>query len=115
MSDTDLTFLREFCRNDQAKMAQYIRMFLETLPETNRELEQATNRRNLPAIRAAVHSLKPQVTFLGFNGLTSVIESIETSIDLRSSYEDVAPMLAELKQKLERASGVLVESLLMLS
>jgi HPt (histidine-containing phosphotransfer) domain-containing protein len=115
MAETDLTFLREFCRNDQAKMAQYIRMFLETLPETDRELEQAMNHKNLAAIRAAVHSLKPQVTFLGFNGLTTDIESIEVSIDLRSTFEEVAPLLAELKQKLERASGVLVESLLLLS
>lgn len=115
MSETDLTFLREFCRNDPAKMAQYIRMFLEALPEINRELEQAMKQKNLNAIRATVHSLKPQVTFLGFNGLTTGIESIETSIDLRASFDDVTPLLAELKQKLERASGDLVESLLMLS
>ncbi len=115
MPNTDLTFLREFCRNDQKKMAQYIRIFLESVPEISNELEMGRKEQNLIQLRRTAHVLKPQVTFLGLQGLKEQIEMLEDQIDSSKNYSEIEPMLEDLQLILERATGDLVESLLMLS
>lgn len=115
MPNTDLTFLREFCRNDQKKMAQYIRIFLESVPEISNELEMGRKEQNLIQLRRTAHALKPQVTFLGLQGLKEQIEMLEDQIDSSKNYSEIEPMLEDLQLILERATGDLVESLLMLS
>ncbi|MFI5135637.1 MAG: Hpt domain-containing protein [Chitinophagales bacterium] len=115
MSSPDLSFLREFCRDDRRRMAQYIRTFLESVPEVLTDIDKSLKEKNADSLRKAVHSLKPQVTFLGLNGLKEKAEQIEDALASAQIGELTIPMIVELRSGLEEASEELVETLLTLS
>jgi HPt (histidine-containing phosphotransfer) domain-containing protein len=112
---TDLTFLREFCRNDRQKVAQYVKIFLESVPEIMNELDQQLNEKNPDALRKTVHSIKPQVTFLGIESLKEQVDEIEISMDATTSASKLTSMIGQLKLGLEQAADELVETLVSLS
>ena len=115
MPMTDLSFLREFCRNDKEKMAEYIRIFLESIPETLNELDQRLSENDAAGLKKSIHSIKPQVTFLGLESLKEQIDQIEEAIGITSSNPEVTTMINQLKSSLELSAEQLVETLISLS
>jgi len=115
MASADLTYLKEFCRGDRNRMAKYIKTFLETVPEALAEIDRSLKDSNQEALKKAVHSIKPQVTFLGLNGLKENADRIEEILSSPSNRELSIPMIVELKIGLEKALEELIESLLSLS
>jgi HPt (histidine-containing phosphotransfer) domain-containing protein len=115
MPITDLSFLREFCRNDKEKMAEYIRIFLESIPETLNELEQRLNENDIVGLKKSIHAIKPQVTFLGLESLKEQIEQMEEAIGITSSTSEVTRMVNQFKSTLELSAEQLVETLISLS
>jgi HPt (histidine-containing phosphotransfer) domain-containing protein len=100
----DLTNLKSFCRNDPEKMRQYLLIFLDSVPGIKKELEQTSWR----SIKTAIHTLKPQATFLGIESLREQAESLETTeSDLLTP--DLKIRLTVFTQTLEYACTELVE------
>ncbi|MEO6167492.1 MAG: Hpt domain-containing protein, partial [Chitinophagales bacterium] len=73
----DLTFLKEFCKDDHEKMANYIHLFLETAPEQMEAMKNLSNSCNWTAVKTVAHTLKPQLAFIGVVNLSPLIEKIE--------------------------------------
>jgi len=112
---TDLSFLREFCRNDRQKMAHYVKTFLESVPEIMNELNLRLSENDPVTLKKTVHAIKPQVTFLGLEGLKEQVEGIELAIENSASSEQLASMVNQMKSSLEHAADELVETLISLS
>jgi HPt (histidine-containing phosphotransfer) domain-containing protein len=74
---TDRAFLRQFTGHKTDKMEKYIGMFLENAPRLLRNIDEALAASDLPALRIAAHSLKPQLTYMGVKEELSHIFLIE--------------------------------------
>jgi len=110
----DLTFLKEFCSNDHKNMAQYIHTFLETVPEELRLIQEASTRQQWMEVKSIAHSLKPQVMFIGLLELQQILEKIELQVRDNSN-ENVPSLVADLEQAMEKATDILIETLITLS
>ena len=58
-------------------MDKYIGMFLENAPRLLRNIDEALENNDLPALKIAAHSLKPQLTYMGVKEEWSHIFLIE--------------------------------------
>jgi HPt (histidine-containing phosphotransfer) domain-containing protein len=111
----DLTFLREFCRDDREKMANYIHMFLESAPEQMEDIKSKAGQGNWNAVKAAAHALKPQVKFMGLAAIQPIIEQIESDTHADSSLASILPLISHLERLLERSSNELIQTLVSLA
>ncbi len=111
----DLTFLRQFCKDDREKMANYIHMFLESAPEQVEAMKEDANAGNWNAVRSAAHSLKPQLTFIGASFIQPLIERIEASTASDKASVDTPFLLRKLEELLDRSFTELIQSLVSLS
>lgn len=73
----DLTFLKKFTKNDAAKMARYISLYLDIAPKTFREMNVNFAEEDWDRLRINAHSLKPQAEFMGASQLKKTLEALE--------------------------------------
>ena len=111
----DLTFLKEFCKYDREKMANYIHMFLESAPEQIETMKSDAGSGNWKAVKSAAHSLKPQLTFIGAGFIQPIIEKIEDSAAPDKAHHETISLLYSLEEHLEHAFNQLIQTLVSLS
>ncbi|MBA3648159.1 MAG: Hpt domain-containing protein [Chitinophagales bacterium] len=115
MKLVNLQFLREFCHNDQNKMVNYIHMFLESAPEQLELIKKHTTSGNWNGVKAAAHSLKPQVVFMGMSSIEPILARIEDNIISENSFDQIPFLSNELDVQLGYAFSELIETLVTLS
>lgn len=111
----DLSFLREFCRDDRQKMANYIHMFLESAPEQIETIKKSAVASNWLGVKKAVHSLKPQLTFIGVSIVSPLIEKIEYSATSENATSEIPSLIVHLEALMERSFNELIQTLVYLS
>ena len=92
----DLSFLRNFSKGKPAKFERYIQLYLDLSHESYEAMETAFQAKDLPTIANQAHSLRPQATFMGIEGLKEVLLEIETEAKGEGS-------LTSLKSNIEKA------------
>ena len=65
----DLTFLKNFTKDDSKKMKRYISLYLDVAPKTFEEMKRNLENRDWEQLRINAHSLKPQADFMGIESL----------------------------------------------
>ena len=98
----DLTFLRQFTKGDKSKMQRYVRMYLDTAPQTLQQMKLSLRSQNWEQLRIQAHSLKPQAEFMGIGELKTVLMAIEN--DARSGAADKLSQLYERARRLHEQS-----------
>jgi len=89
---TDRTFLNQFTGGKVDKMEKYIGMFLENAPRLLGVIDDALASQDLPAMKIAAHSLKPQLTYMGVKEEVSNIFLLEQSAG-ETGHSDMLPSL----------------------
>lgn len=74
---TDRQFLNSFTNGNRDKVQKYIGMFLENAPRLLANMEAALTTKDLPSIKIAAHSLKPQLSYMGVKEEVSKVFVIE--------------------------------------
>jgi signal transduction histidine kinase/DNA-binding response OmpR family regulator/Tfp pilus assembly protein PilF len=74
---TDRAFLLQFTGGKLDKVGKYIGMFLDNAPRLLKQIDDALATNDLPALKIAAHSLKPQLTYMGVKEELSNIFLIE--------------------------------------
>jgi HPt (histidine-containing phosphotransfer) domain-containing protein len=113
--NVDLTFLEQFANGDKAKMAKYISIFLRSAPAMLNTIEAKFAENDLPGLRTAAHSLKPQITYMGIREMETVVKRIEHIAGENSNIEQLPTLVAELKVGVEDAFLLLQAELTKLS
>ena len=111
----DLTFLREFCKNDKDKMANYIHMFLESAPEQMEAMKEEANAGNWPAVKSTAHSLKPQLAFIGVGFLQPLVEKIEAAAVSERAPLETPTLLFKFEVLLDQSFNQLIQTLVSLA
>ncbi len=74
---TNRQFLNGFTNGNKEKVQKYIGMFLENAPRLLANMVAALDAKDLPAIKIAAHSLKPQLSYMGVKEEVSKVFVIE--------------------------------------
>lgn len=111
----DLTFLNDFCKGNKLKMIAYIHTFLESAPAQLNEINNFNEEMNLEKLRSAIHSFKPQLTFIGLNSIHTILESIEVAAHNSGTKNTIRDLIIDLNKKMEEATQQLIEAIIALS
>lgn len=104
---TDMQFLRQFTSGNQEKMNKYIGMFLDNAPRLLQQVDEAFAAKDLPAVKVAAHSLKPQLSYMGVKEEVSHIFLIEQTASESGHSDRLPPLISNLKRVCQKAFGEL--------
>jgi HPt (histidine-containing phosphotransfer) domain-containing protein len=111
----NLDFLNEFCRGDKKKMAVYMNTFLESFPEQIQLIQLAASDGKWTELNILLHSLKPQVIFVGLTSVQSLIEKIELETVQDSAAQNIPMLISQLERAAERSIDAIIHTLVTLS
>jgi signal transduction histidine kinase/CheY-like chemotaxis protein/HPt (histidine-containing phosphotransfer) domain-containing protein len=100
---TDMQFLRQFTGGNTEKMQKYIGMFLENGPRLLASIEESLSKKDLPTLKIAAHSMKPQLSYMGVKEDISHVFLIEQTAGEAGHYERLPELVANLKRVCEKA------------
>jgi HPt (histidine-containing phosphotransfer) domain-containing protein len=75
---TDLTYLRKFCENDEDRMQQYIKMYLNAAAGFEAKAKELLDEKDIEGIATLVHSFKPKWMMMGMKPSMELGQKIET-------------------------------------
>jgi HPt (histidine-containing phosphotransfer) domain-containing protein len=76
----DLTFLKNFAKDDPKKMKRYISLYLDVAPKIFEEMRRNLQDSDWEQLRINAHSLKPQADFMGIQSLKEELIKIEEAV-----------------------------------
>ena len=105
---TDLTYLREFCEDDESRMKRYINLYLKAIPAFAEQLNAAVAAQDMSEIAALVHAFKPKWMMMGMRATgelaTEIDQQCQAHNDIvfenaRQILESTNRSIAELEDK----------------
>jgi HPt (histidine-containing phosphotransfer) domain-containing protein len=100
---TDMTFLSTFTGGNKEKMNKYINIFLQVYPVQLGEMKKHLANGDYDRLRAAAHSLKPQITYMGIKGGPELIQGIEKQAGEKLDVEKLPVMLDDFQNICDKA------------
>jgi signal transduction histidine kinase/CheY-like chemotaxis protein len=100
---TDMQFLLQFTKGDNAKQQKYVGMFLENAPKLLDSIDKALVIKDYNTIKIAAHSLKPQLSYMGVKEDVSNIFLIEQSSGASAHYDTLPDLVNNLKRTCQKA------------
>ena len=101
---TDLAYLRNFCEGDEARMAKYIRMFLDTAPPLTEKIISMQAENDLEGIANHVHGYKTKWIMMGMKGSRELATLIEEECRNGKNSELLRNNIAMLVAQVARAA-----------
>ena len=109
---TDLTFLQTFTGGNKEKIAKYIQLFLRACPEQMEKMKAQMTQLDYPGLRAAAHTLKPQVIYMGMKKGEAMVKQIEQMAGEQKDVEQLPSLLDEFSRHCSAAMEELKKSVL---
>ena len=106
----DLTFLRNFTKDNPIKMKRYITLYLDVAPKTFEEMQRNLENRDWEQLRINAHSLKPQAEFIGILSLKEELIKIEEAVKL-NALDDIAELFNSVRTLSTISENLLKEML----
>ncbi|MBS1771242.1 MAG: response regulator [Bacteroidetes bacterium] len=102
---TNLAGLREFCEDNEARMHQYISLYLKGIPAFCNEIEASLSKKNYETIKELVHAFKPKCAMMGMKRVLLIANKLEANEnhfapewedDIRLLLNDIRKSVTEL-------------------
>lgn len=109
----DLTFLKQFTKDDPVKMKRYISLYLDVAQKTFEEMHRNFSNGDWEQLRINAHSLKPQADFMGISSLKDELINIEEAVKW-NNYDDLESLLQSclsLSKKADQELKKIVEQM----
>ena len=106
----DLTFLKQFTKDDPKKMKRYITLYLDVAPKTFDEMQRNLEIKDWEQLRINAHSLKPQTDFMGANSLKEELIKIEEAV--KNNHLEGIEALLNTSRQLSDSSEKLLQDVL---
>lgn len=108
---TDLAYLKDIAGGDASLIQRAVGKFLESTPDTMREMEVALEARSYLEVSKLAHKLKSSVATMGMNAAREVMFSIEQTGKGTGNFDTLPSLVAQAKGMLERGYKELTEAL----
>lgn len=105
--NVDLTYLRNFCKNDHLKMKKYIDLFLNRAPKLNTALETELAENNFEEIASQAHGFKVSLMMMGMEDAKQIALKLEA--DCRLATKDVENIRLNTLELIRRISEAINE------
>ena len=92
---TDMAFLENFTGKNPERMKKYILIFLEATPPEEKMMSEHLLAKNWEGIRAAAHSMRPQMTYMGIKSGSELLSVIEKSCETLTGLDEVPKQVEE--------------------
>jgi len=99
----DLSYLKQLSNGSSEFINQMITIFLEQTPKAIQTMEQAVEKGDWMALRAAAHKMKPSFGFMGIKSLKELIVQLEAEAEKGSNPEGMKDKIATIKTVCEQA------------
>ena len=106
----DLTFLKQFSKNNPQKMKRYISLYLDVAPKTFEEMQRNLKDADWEQLRINAHSLKPQADFMGIDRLKEELIKIEEAV--KTNNFDILENLLNTSLKIAADSEIILKEML---
>ena len=106
----DLTFLKQFSKNNPQKMKRYISLYLDVAPKTFEEMQRNLKDGDWEQLRINAHSLKPQADFMGIDRLKEELIKIEEAV--KTNNFDILENLLNTSLKIAADSEIILKEML---
>ena len=106
----DLTFLKQFSKNNPQKMKRYISLYLDVAPKTFEEMQRNLKNEDWEQLRINAHSLKPQADFMGIDRLKEELIKIEEAV--KTNNFDILENLLTTSLKIAADSEIILKEML---
>jgi HPt (histidine-containing phosphotransfer) domain-containing protein len=106
----DLTFLKQFTKDNPQKMKRYISLYLDVAPKTFEEMQRNLKDGDWEQLRINAHSLKPQADFMGVSSLKEELIKIEEAV--KTNNFDVLENLFTTSLKIATDSEIILKEML---
>ena len=95
---TSLEYLREFSNNDVAFMKDMINIFIETIGDDLRVIEDAWQREEFAIVKSTVHKMKPSYQFMGIADLREDILQLENLAKEGKQKEEMKVLIRKITE-----------------
>ncbi|KRP06147.1 MAG: hypothetical protein ABR94_09660 [Sphingobacteriales bacterium BACL12 MAG-120802-bin5] len=93
----NVEFLRSFTQNNPVKIAKYINMFLQSAPDTLKQMNSQLAAGDFKGLKTTAHSLKPQLGYMGIETIHESIVRIEEYAETGKKPEVIAALIKEVE------------------
>lgn len=109
----DLTFLKQFTKDDSKKMKRYISLYLDVAPKTFEEMQRNLKNGDWEQLRINAHSLKPQADFMGIKSLKEELIKIEEAVKLNNldDIEEIFNASLKISTESEKMLGEMLDQI----
>ena len=104
---TDLTFLRDFCENDDARMRKYIDIYLKVTPGNLEKIRKALKENNYKLLATTVHAMKAHLNYMGMKQTRELADRIEENANEQRDLEGLPELIEQLGRDWEQSKGEL--------
>ncbi len=102
----DLTYLESASVDDKEFIKKLVSMFIEIMPESLHELNEAANIKDIKQVRKSAHKMKSSIELMGIHSLKDTIKTLEfiadddNSLDVHIDYlnNKMNEVFAQLKE-----------------
>ncbi|MEY4876726.1 MAG: hypothetical protein RL708_1875 [Bacteroidota bacterium] len=91
---TNLDFLTQFTKGDNAKIKKYIEMYLDTAKQKMEVMKTALQTKEYETLKVAAHTMKSQARYMGITTMEADIVSLEHTCTEQNNLDQL-PMLVE--------------------
>lgn len=99
---SNLDFLKDFTGGDKAKMEKYINMFLKNIPGLLEKIDEHLANKDWQSLKVSIHSIKPQLTFMGAKETSSFAQGIESDLNNEKDLDTIPDRVESLKNTVKR-------------
>ena len=93
---TDLSFLKDFCDGDEERMRKYVKLYLDSVPGNLEKINLSIANNEPEVLKRVVHSMKPQLNFMGMDKAKDLAETIEEKLSREPSIEVIQEYIVPL-------------------
>jgi signal transduction histidine kinase/ligand-binding sensor domain-containing protein/CheY-like chemotaxis protein len=93
---TNLEFLRDFVENDTEKLKSYISIYLRTIRKVIEQLESQLANNDFSETKSLVHSIRPQLKYMGMDNTAELAQEIENYIETENDLDNLRPKITQL-------------------
>lgn len=107
----DLSLLNELSESDAEYKKTIIHMFLDSMPETIRQIEEAYNTKNYDALAKAAHYAKSSLSVINVEDLRALVARLELNCKKMENLHELKRLVKTVKVKYDLVVQVLNEEL----
>ncbi len=103
----DLTLIDKMCRGNQEQVAKMVKVFVNEVSQSVKEINLAYSEKDFPAIKKLTHKVKPTLTYFGVEKLQKELLQLEALLlkdfeiaEIESSIQKLTNLTTEVVEKL---------------